>query len=203
MQPTTICSDKPGNGAPAPWSQFSPFLFEPALLVGEERVDYDRIRNQILTFADLQDGIEVILLVQFVDNFWEGLRLKRLRVKFILSSEAQGVNQLLALYSTKNSQETAMKWMRGEKSAIRYVNSVLKKAGLDREAITAQTAGLFIEKLAAFDRVIAHKESSQAKALATLHCHREMLARRVSNAASQIEDAELSGVISNQADLVS
>lgn len=195
MKTTASTAPTATDQTSAKWNRFAPFLFEPVFLAGEDPKDYERIRNQIFNSANPQDDIEAVLLGQFVSNFWECLGKKRLKLKYILSSEAQGVNQLLALYGPSDSQEMAMKWMRGEKSAVRYVNSVLKKAGLDREAITAQTVGLFIEKIAAFDRMIAVKESLVAKSLAALHFHREALARRVRQETTHIETLELAGAM--------
>ena len=71
-------------------------LGPPPLLEGEESGAYDALYGQIRTAVAPRDVLEEIWARDVIDNLWETLRLRRLKVSFMRASAHEGVARFWA-----------------------------------------------------------------------------------------------------------
>ena len=82
------------------------------------------------------------------------------------------------------------RWAGRERAAINRVDGILKQAGLDQEAIAAQTLALKLDTIERIERMIMQAEARRNMMLREIDRHRDVLARRLTEVATEIEDAE-------------
>lgn len=107
------------------------------------------------------------------------------------------LDSLSAPYPLGN-EEVAADWMRREPATVKQVDSMLTQAGLNRDAIAAQTLAAKLEIFEKLDRVIMQAESRRNAAVREIDRHREALAQRIRTANMAIEDADFTEVVSNK-----
>jgi len=87
-------------------------------------------------------------------------------------------------------QELSAAWARRDASSVKKVDALLQQAGLDREAIAAQTLAVKLDAFEWIDRMIMQAEARRNMILREIDRHRDVLARRLREASAMIEDAE-------------
>ena len=94
------------------------------------------------------------------------------------------------LIGSVQTNEIANGWMRREEAATKEVERRLKQAGFDHEAITAQTFGMKLATFERIERMIMQAEARRAVILREIDRHRSVVAQRLREIASEVEDAE-------------
>jgi hypothetical protein len=174
-------------------------LGPPPLLEGEDADAYDALYGQIRTAVAPRDVLEEIWARDVIDNLWETLRLRRLKVSFMRASAHEGVARLLGPRTTILERGLVGRWAARERAAINKVDGLLKQAGLDQEAIAAQTLALKLDTIERIERMIMQTEGRRNMMLREIDRHRDVLAQRLREAATEIEDAEFEEIPSAEA----
>ena len=170
------------------------------MLDGEDAGAYDALYGHIRTAVAPRDVLEEIWARDVVDNLWEVLRLRRLKVRFMRASAHEGLAQLLRpLVSDSLDYGLADRWAGRERAAINKVDGLLKQAGLDQEAIAAQTLALELDTIERIERMIMQAEGRRNRMLREIDRHRDVLAQRLREAATEIEDAEFEEILTAEA----
>jgi hypothetical protein len=178
-------------------------LFGPApLLEGEDAGAYDALQRRIHVAVAPADVIEEIWVRDLVDLVWETMRLRRLKATLMRASAHEGLEKLLTAQMDDWSyrRELLYRWTNGEPAAKREVKSLLEKAGLSEEAITAQTLAVKLEAIEKIDRMIMQTEARRNVILREVDRHRDVMARRLREASAAIEHAELAELPAPQQD---
>lgn len=110
-------------------------LGPPPLLDGEDAGAYDALYEKIRATVAPCDVLDEIWARDVVDNFWETLRLRRLKVRLMQTFAHQGLGTLLwPLTGTLNNRDLVSGWARREPAASKAVDG---QAGFDQDAIAA------------------------------------------------------------------
>ena len=155
-------------------------LGPPPLLDGEDAGAYDALYRHIRTAVAPRDVLEEIWARDAVDNLSETLRLRRLKVGFMRASAHEGLNKLMM--SLKPGEPTGFivkKSANRERDAVKEVDGLLRQAGLDQEAIAAQTLALKLDTIERIERMIMQTEGrrNMIKSTATATCWRNVCVR--------------------------
>jgi hypothetical protein len=170
------------------------------LLEGEDAAAYDELQRRVYSAVTPADILEEIWVRDVVDLVWETMRLRRLKAKLMQSASHEGLERLLKpLTGYWSNTDLVNDWVRRDRDAIKKVNSLLKQAGLDQEAIAAQTLAAKLDGVERIDRMIMQTEARRNAVLREVDRHREALARRLREAAA-IEDAEFTELAPPQRD---
>jgi dephospho-CoA kinase len=106
-----------------------------------------------------------------------------------------GLSKLLTPVATWATVERLVQgWARGDFNDRMEVVALLHKAGLDEDAIAAQTLAVDIDVFERLDRLIAQAEARRNAVLREIDRRRETVARRLREVAQMIEDAEFTEV---------
>ncbi len=171
-------------------------LLGPApLLEGEDAAAYDDLRSRFYSAVAPADVIEEIWVRDVVDLLWETIRLRRLKAKLMQSALHEGLNQLLRpLTGHWSNDDLVNGWARRDQGAVKEVNALLKRAGLDQEAIVAHTLEVKLDVIEKIDRMIMQAEARRNAILREVDRHRDVVARRLRDASAVIEDAEFTEI---------
>ncbi len=160
---------------------------------GEDATAYEALGARIRSAVEPRDVIEEIWIRDIVDNLWETLRLRRLKANMMRSSASEGLKKLLVHLqggSTYKYDQIATGWARRDRAAVKSVEASLKEAGLTQEAIYAQTLAANLDKFERVDRMIMQTEARRNLVLREIDRHRDALARRLREAATEIEEGQ-------------
>ena len=163
-------------------------LGPPPLLEAEDAGAYRALLDQIREAVVPKDALEEFWVRDVVDLIWETRRWRRLRVKLFQAAAHLGLDKLLEpLLGFRMNDDLVKRWARREPEAIKEVNSLLKKAGLDHESITVQTLTVKLDTFEKIDRMIMNTETRRNIILREIDRHRDVLAQRLREAAIAIE----------------
>ena len=174
----------------------------PPLVAGEDVADYDALTARIAGAVAPADVLEEMWVRDVVDLAWEALRLRRLKALLLTSAAPEGLTELLTpSIGAVQARELAEAWTAGGRRAARRVDTLLKAAGLARDAVTAQTLSLHIDGVERIDRMIMLAEARRAAALQEIERHRAALAQglRRALAAEEAGDADARTVVEDAA----
>jgi len=166
------------------------------LLPGEKQGDYAEVALRIVKAAKPTDAIEEFLVRDVVDLTWEILRLRRIKVGLLRASLDAGVGEVLGAVGYPFLQKGALteEWAAGDKRARREVDSILTKAGLTIDEVTAKTLENRLDSFERLDRMLASAEARRNNALREIDRHRDALGGGVRRSIEEIEDAEFRDV---------
>ena len=166
-------------------------LFGPApLLAGEDASAYEALKGRIRAAVAPSDVIEEIWVRDVLDLLWETIRLRRLKAKLMQAAAHEGLDRLLRpLTGILEHQDLSTAWARRDASSVKKVDALLQQAGLDQEAIAAQTLAVKLDAFERIDRLIMQAEARRNMILREIDRHRDVLARRLREASAMIEDA--------------
>jgi hypothetical protein len=184
--------------ADAPEAAESKVLFgPPALLPAESPAEYWRLYSLLQADLAPADAIEKIWLRDLVDLQWEVQRWRRLSNEFLSSSNHYGLDEILGALQPHDGSTLELKrnWMRRDPTAIAKVSSLLGLAGLNEDAILAQTLAVKLDVIDRIDRMTFQAERRRDLAIQQIDRRREDFAARARTAvkradAEKIEDAE-------------
>lgn len=171
-------------------------LGPPPLLEGEDRSTYDALHDRIYAAVRPEDTLEEIWTRDIVDLIWETLRLRGLKVALMRAAAHEGLEKILEALGGPwgANSDTVAGWMRRDQKSVRNVESQLKQAGLDQDAIAAQTLAAKLDTFEKLDRMIMQAEARRNAALREIDRHRIALAQRLRTLGKEIEDAEFAEV---------
>lgn len=113
------------------------------------------------------------------------------------TSAHEGLERLLrVLVDSSPGIRLPQRWARGEGSSVRQVDGLLKLAGWDRDAITAQTLAVKLDTFERFERMILNAKARRNEILREIDRRRDVLARRLRDLTTEIEDAEFQEIVS-------
>jgi hypothetical protein len=182
-------------------SDLQKLLGPPALLEGEDAAAYSAITAHMRSTVAPKDAIEEIWVRDIVDLVWDAMRLRRLKAKLMHTAAHEGLDAVLRpLTGTSLNDELVEGWARRDAASIEEVKRLLKKAGLDQEAIVAQTLAVKLDTFERIDRMIMQSEVRRNSILREIDRHRDVVAERLCDAAAAIEDAEFTEVTVNEQD---
>jgi hypothetical protein len=164
-------------------------LGSPLLLEGENQKDYEELDEAVRAEIGPVDIIEEFWVRDIIELFWQGLRLRTLKVSLLNSSRIDGLNKLLEpLSSDEYSLMSPSDWLAGKKDTLGIIGKFMDQNNFGESAIMAQTLSV---KLADVERIDAMIMRAEARRIAIL---REIDRRRESRPPrAQIELKSLSG----------
>ena len=166
-------------------------LGPPPLLDGEDRAAFEALYRHVRTKVAPSDVLEEIWVRDVVDNLWETLRMRRLKVTLMRASAHEGLNKLLEpLVDSSVRDELVSGWAKRERESVREVDAALKQAGLNQDAITAQTLAVKLDTFERIEKLIMQAEMRRSVILREIDRHRDVVAQRLREVAAQIEDAQ-------------
>mgnify|MGYP001766587618 FL=1 len=123
------------------------------------------------------------------------MRLRRLKAQLMEAEAHKGLERLLTPLVDALRRRTLVEgWAARSASAVRDVNSILKKAGLGQDAIHAQTFSLKLDTFERIDRMIMQTEARRNASLREIDRHRDVLAQRLRETSKEIVDAEFAEI---------
>jgi hypothetical protein len=172
---------------------------EVPLLAGEDAVAYLELEQKIYDAINPQDAIEELWARDVVDLFWDSLRLRRLKVKLIAGAKREALKRLYFRLTNRWFPEaTLTEWVNGDEEATSQISAFLDEAGLDEEAVTAQTIRDEIKTLESVDRLILQRDACRNAALRELDRRRDARARRLREIAREVEQPATAAIESPQ-----
>jgi len=185
--------------APRPALPHAALFGAPPLVGGEDAAAYDALTARIAGAVAPADVLEEMWVRDVVDLAWEALRLRRLKALLLTSAAPEGLTELLSpALGAAPARELADEWAAGGRRAGRRVDTLLKAAGLARDAVTAQTLSLHIDGVERIDRMIMLAKARRAAALQEIERHRASLAQGLRRALAA-EDAGDADVVEDAA----
>ena len=173
----------------------------PILLDGESLETHAGIAQSLREQIQPRDVIEEIYLNDLVDAQCEKLRWRRAKINLLRSSAKKGVRTLIAplldtdplemAFMEKPLERFVKGWIRRDPGALEEVQQLLKKAGHDDAAITAQTLLELIDEVEAIDKLISRAEARYNAAIRDINDHRAALAQRRHEAITDADYKEL------------
>jgi hypothetical protein len=119
----------------------------PLILDGESGDRYCELYDRVRDAVQPNDMIEELWARDIVDLVWETLRLRRLKLKLMRAYAYQGLQRLLAPLVPGERVSLRDGFGLGSPAAVKRVERVLAKAGLDKEYIFAATLAAKLDDL--------------------------------------------------------
>ena len=91
------------------------------------------------------------------------------------------------MFPSSRAYSLAARWRVGNPKAVAEVNDLLTQAGLDQEAIAAQTLAVKLDAFSQLERMIMQTEARRNAIFREIDRHREVLARRLREATAEID----------------
>jgi hypothetical protein len=178
-----------------PWPEketdLQSLLGPPPLLEGEDASTYHALKSRILSAVKPEDAIEGMWVRDILDLLWETVRLRRLKAKLMRATAHQGLQELLRpLVHNSSLKELIRGWVIREPEAVKQVKQILRQAGLDKEAIAAQTLAAELDTFEKIDRMIMRTEARRHVVLREIDRRRDAVARRLRDVSSEVENEE-------------
>lgn len=180
-----------------PGSDLATLLGPPPVLKSEDVDAYNELHDHVRRAVAPACVIDEIFVRDIVDLTWEVHRLRSLKVALLTVRRSHGLYEVLEAMGVTGRDAIATGWYYGRVAAVRKVDKLLARVGLDRRAIDAETLACNLEEIDRFDRMITQAENRRNAALRELDRHRAALVRQ---ALAEIEDAEFEDIASSQAD---
>jgi hypothetical protein len=127
-----------------------------------------------------------------VDLTWDAFRLRRLKASVMTTNAHKGLSETLApLVGGSDAQTLAEAWAARQSDVVEQVDKALGTAGLNMDAVMAQTLCLKLDEIERIDRMIAISEARRNTTLREIDRHRETLGQKLRRAMEQLEDRQL------------
>ena len=162
----------------------------PPLIDGEDGGAFEALYRRIDEAVAPRDALEEIWVRDIVDNLWETLRLRRIKSNLMRSSAHEGLERVITPLTELYVRSDLVKgWARREPQTVKEVEKLIDKAGLAPDAIAAETLAANLETFDRIDVMITRAEARRNTILREIERRREVLARRLREAAEAIEGA--------------
>ncbi len=191
--PPPPLSSKPDEHRLAPIAPaVTEILGSPPLLPDEDIDVYNALHDKLRSAVEPSDIIEELWVRDVVDLSWQIARLRRLGATLLAACSHEGLDAVLKkLAPGYDERERLVRgWARRERSTLSRVRKLLAKAGLERDAVDAQTLAIKIHEFERIDVMTAQCEKRRNDVLREIDRHRASVAARLRQATADIEDAE-------------
>jgi hypothetical protein len=166
----------------------------PALLEGEDGAAYDELTVRFRSAIEPADVIEEIWVRDIVDLVWETIRLRRWKAKIMQAAAHEGLARLLTPHvPAVDLRDLVNRWSRRDPVSRKKVDALLKKAGLDQDAIAAQTLAVRLDTFDKIDTLLTKTEARRNLILREVNRHRDFLDRRPREMSAAIDEPQFSG----------
>jgi hypothetical protein len=165
------------------------FLGKPPLLRDEDALEYEDLLSVVATQLKLGDIVECILGKDVVDSTWEMRRAKRCEAAILNNSLPEALASQVALMRKLDDpnrvdpnpadRELAYAYHAGDAAAMKEVNELRAKHGLDQDSTTGLAYNRKLDTLEKIQRLIAINHARREQALRELERHREGLGSRL------------------------
>lgn len=171
----------------------------PAFMPEEAPADYDALYEEIRRAAAPSDGLEEIWVRDVVDEVWQVIRMKRIRIGFLHERLSRLLTEQLekAGVSPVERQRLLRGWSDGDVYALAEIELHLRRSGDNLDALAELAFAQCRPTLRCLDQMITGAESRRAKALRAIGRHRESLGQRLRAATENIEDTQQFGSASS------
>ncbi len=169
------------------------FFGPPPLIAGEDRAQYEVMRDKISAALGPLDFLEEIWVNEIVNLVWETLRLRRLQAAFLHIAARRRIYEFLKpLLDPPSVRWLEKNWASREPDAVAVLDEALAaNAGLTRDEVMAETLALKIDEVERIDRMVAGTEARRNIAPREIYRHRATLGAVLRQAADAALDAEL------------
>ena len=137
-------------------------LGEPLLLTGESKLDYEAFLADVSAAVKPRNILEQVWVRDFVDHEWSVLRLRRHAAAVVNASKTSALaavlRPLLPNEDALQRERLASHFTLGDEAAIKKVEGVLEKAGLNYEAVLAEGTASRIEAIERLDRMAVNAQ---------------------------------------------
>jgi hypothetical protein len=137
--------------------------------------------------------IEEMWARDVTDLFWETLRLRRLKATLMKAAAPLGLESLIEAltYEGIDSYSRSRDWGNWKSEGLKYVQEILATAGLDEDAIAAETLSIRIDVFERIDRMILQSEVRRNAALRDIERWRSAAGERLRKAVEDITEVEI------------
>jgi hypothetical protein len=166
----------------------------PALIAGEDPAAYEELRARISAAVKPADFLEEIWVRDVVDLTWDSLRMRRLKVSFLMSGKVEGLEMLMRPVWGRRAEELSREAATGNRAAAKEADKHLASMGLDKDAPVAGVFATRIYQFERIDRMIMNAEGRRNAALREVDRHRSNLAQALRQASDDVIEAEFEDV---------
>jgi hypothetical protein len=149
-------------------SQLDNFCGRPALLKGEDRNSYSKLRKTVSELMHPQNLLDAIEVQEVVDSIWEARRFQKLGTKLV-DAERQKAFNYLANSMFGYVSEAAGEWIESiaDKPYPDEMTEadVLKKVGLSEELVQAKAVLLAADNFAVLEKLVANRIAQRKASL--------------------------------------
>lgn len=172
----------------------------------EDLKNYEELRKRIADAVKQNDIFEQFWIDDLTHQVWEAARYRAMMVALVQGTMQRGLQRLLApmvdvaegveammIQSTEQlpSEKLARGYFASEGMAIEQVDELLKRAGLNWEAVQAETMALRGPEFQRINHLLAKAEARRAATLRALERHRTGLGAQLQAIAKEFDQAEL------------
>jgi hypothetical protein len=144
------------------------FFGRPALLKGEDRLGYRKLRKAMSESMHPENFIDELEVQEMVDNIWESQRLQKMATKLVDAERKKAVEHLTSSrfgYVSENDEEWLESFAGNPNPDGLTEAEVLRKIGLSTELVQAHALILAAEDLAVVERLASNRVSARKTAL--------------------------------------
>ncbi len=164
------------------------------LFKGEDQKAYRSLGDRVRDLVKPTDIIEQFWTRDVVDLMWETARLRRFKAKLMSASAHKGLLEILRPIVGNDAYNLVDEWAAGNQTTAKKVDKLLARAEIDTEAIMAQTFLVEIDPIERIERMIAGSEARLSAVLREIDRRRELVAARLRQAVTVVEDAQFEEV---------
>ena len=179
----------------SPPPEIESFFMEPPLLIGESRLEYERMFTAVANTIRPQNPIEWMLVSDIMNLSWEIRRLGKTKAGLINLNWKDAIRMIVESLldadhedRSRFSQELADGWFTGEE-AKETIKALLAKHQLTEDAIAAQAMSLRLPELEIIDRKMERTLVSRMAIMRDIEHHRIAGSWKMPKDSLQIVDA--------------
>ncbi len=173
------------------------------LVLGEEEADYDGWLSRITAAIKPVDIFESMWVKDITDLTWEAQRLRRLKTEMLVQAGQGVVEDLLRAASgaglINNTHYSisglATGYRLGSVGSVMQVNWVLRRLGLDADAIMARALSNRLDAVERIERMLAGIEARRNRVLGEIERRRESYIRQSRRIADDIDTDREPGAV--------
>jgi hypothetical protein len=150
------------------------FFGLPPLIAGEDRVQYEAMRDRISAAVGPLNFLEEMWVNDVAILFWETQRWRRLRAALLQAAARECIYKFFS--HLPDYSWLAENWASREPAVVAEADAALAADGLTRDVVMAQALALKIDEVERIDRMVAGAEARLNVALREIYRHRATLA---------------------------
>lgn len=179
------------------WNSFG----RPPLLQGENRADFDKLLERLARDEKPTDTMEHAWVWDVAVFTWEISRYRRSIAGLCAVNRVLALKVVLAPLYGDGDPALFGRWAERDPDAIKYVDTLLQRAGLTMEDVTAQTLAVKINDIERLDRIVMGLEARRITVLREILRRRAELGNALRKSVEEIEEGEFTeiGASSNEA----